>query len=94
MPALMAAICLRENHWQVHHLAADLPIAELIKMVLATSADLVVLSTASVAGTANAERAARALRRDTRGVTVLIGHSGDSLSDLRDAAVRAREKSP
>jgi acyl-CoA synthetase (AMP-forming)/AMP-acid ligase II len=28
MPALMAAACLREDRWLVHHLATDLPVAE------------------------------------------------------------------
>ena len=30
LPALMAAACLREDRWLVHHLAADLPVAEVI----------------------------------------------------------------
>ena len=44
LPALMAAACLREDHWLVHHLAVDLPVAEVIGLALEVGADLVVLS--------------------------------------------------
>ena len=46
LPALMAAACLREDHWKVHHLAADLPVSEVFRLAGEADADLVVLSTA------------------------------------------------
>src|SRR5271170_618840 len=47
LPALMATACLREDHWQVHHLAADLPVADLISLAGDAGAGLVVLSSAT-----------------------------------------------
>ena len=34
LPALMATVCLREDRWLVHHLAADLPAAEVARMAV------------------------------------------------------------
>ena len=36
LPTLMAAACLREDHWRVHHLAADLPAADVIALAADT----------------------------------------------------------
>ena len=55
LPALMAAACLREDRWLVHHLAADLPVADVIDLAVDVGANLVVLS----AATAQTARAAR-----------------------------------
>src|SRR5580693_5887098 len=44
LPALMAAACLREDRWLVHHLAADLPAAEITQMAGQVGAGLIVLS--------------------------------------------------
>jgi len=82
MPALMAATCLRENHWVVHHLSADLPTAEVSALTAAVGASLVVLSTATTGGGEHAAAAARSLRADAPDVTVLIGRPGDTLADL------------
>jgi cobalamin-dependent methionine synthase I len=86
LPAMMAAVCLREDHWQVHHLAADLPTAELIGLADDVGAGLVVLSTATTAGARAAARAAREVRQALPGARVLGGHQGDTLSRLRDLA--------
>ena len=59
MPALMAAACLRENRWQVHHLSADLPAAEISMLTETVGASLVVLSTATTSGAVYAAEAAR-----------------------------------
>ena len=82
MSALMAAACLRENHWQVHHLSADLPAAEISMLTGTVGASLVVLSTATTGGAARAAEAARAVRAAAPDVIVLIGHPGDTLADL------------
>jgi excisionase family DNA binding protein len=82
MPALMAAACLRENHWQVHHLSADLPADEIAMLTMAVGASLVVLSTATTSGAQQAAAAAPLVRTAAPGAVVLIGHPGDTLADL------------
>ena len=82
MPALMAAACLREHRWQVHHLAADLPAAEIAGLAAQVGAGLVVLSTATTAGTRSAAAAADLVRTTTPTATVLTGRSGDTLAGL------------
>src|SRR5215468_10616366 len=47
LPALMATACLREDRWLVHHLAADLPVAEVTALVKEAGAGLVVLSSST-----------------------------------------------
>jgi MerR family transcriptional regulator, light-induced transcriptional regulator len=84
LPALMATACLREDRWLVHHLAADLPAAEVAGLARQAGASLVVLSCA----TADSARAARAEAAElTRpGLRVLTGQPGDTLSELRRLA--------
>ena len=43
LPVLMATACLREDRWLVHHLAADVPVAEVVSLATDTEATLVVL---------------------------------------------------
>jgi MerR family transcriptional regulator, light-induced transcriptional regulator len=86
LPALMAAACLREDRWLVHHLAADLPVAEVIGLALDTGADLVVLSSATSQAARTARRAAREIGFSAPRLRVLAGRPGDSLSQLRELA--------
>jgi MerR family transcriptional regulator, light-induced transcriptional regulator len=86
LPALMAAACLREDHWLVHHLSADLPVAEVIRLAGHVGAALVVLSSATTAAVGLARSAAREITAAVPGVTVLTGRPGDSLYDLRAVA--------
>jgi excisionase family DNA binding protein len=82
LPALMAAACLREDRWLVHHLATDLPVAEVTRLAAAVRADLVVFSSATPAGARRARFAARdAAAADPRPLA-LAGRPGDSLHDL------------
>lgn len=82
LPALMAAACLREDRWLVHHLAADLPVAEVTRLAQDVSATLIVFSAATQAGARRARTAAReAATADPRPL-VLAGRPGDSLYDL------------
>jgi excisionase family DNA binding protein len=83
LPALMAAACLREDHWLVHHLAADLPVAEVIRLAGQVGASLVVLSTTTSAAAGLARGAAPEITAALPGVTVLTGRSGESLYELR-----------
>jgi MerR family transcriptional regulator, light-induced transcriptional regulator len=84
LPALMAAACLREDHWLVHHLAADLPVAEVTRLAGQVGAGLVVLSSSTTAGARRARDAAREITAALPGVLVLAGRPGDSLHDLRE----------
>ena len=90
LPALMAAAALREDHWHVHHLAADLPAAEVISLAADTKAGLVVLSSATVSASRLAAREARQIREALPDARVLAGRQGDTLSRLRELA-RATE---
>ena len=71
LPSLMAAACLREDHWQVQHLAADLPTEEVIGLAADTGATLIVLSSA----TADAVRTAA--RRRARSASAAAGARPD-----------------
>ena len=90
LPALMAAACLREDRWLVHHLATDLPVDEVTRLAAAVRADLVVFSSATPEGARRARFAARDVAAaDPRPLT-LAGRPGDSLRDLIRLARDAR----
>jgi len=90
LPALMAAACLREDRWLVHHLATDLPVAEVTRLAAVVRADLVVFSSATPEGARRARFAARDVAAaDPRPLT-LAGRPGDSLRDLIRLARDAR----
>jgi MerR family transcriptional regulator, light-induced transcriptional regulator len=84
--AMMAAACLREDHWQVHHLGADLPTAEVISLATETGASLIVLSSATAESVRLAAREAREIRAQLPQVRVLTGRPGDTLTNLRTQA--------
>ncbi len=94
MPALMAAACLREGRWHVHHLSADLPADEIGRLAAAVGASLVVLSTATPAGAVSADETVPSVRAAAPGATVLVGHSGDSLAALRELTLQAPADPP
>jgi len=94
LPALMAAACLRENRWHVHHLSADLPGSEIAALAAQVGARLVVLSTATTDAAGQAADAADLVRAAVPGVTVLVGRPGDSLGQLRDQAAGRLPRSP
>jgi MerR family transcriptional regulator, light-induced transcriptional regulator len=86
LSAMMAAVCLREDHWQVHHLSADLPTADVISLAAATKANLIVLSSATTEGARQAGQEARTIRERLPEARVLVGRQGDTLSRLRELA--------
>jgi MerR family transcriptional regulator, light-induced transcriptional regulator len=90
LPALMAAACLREDHWLVHHLAADLPVEEVARLADEVSASLVVLSAAMSETARAAQDAAQSIAATRPGLGVLSGRPGDSLYDLRALAGELR----
>lgn len=87
LPALMAAACLREDRWLVHHLASDLPATEVAQLADQVSASLVVLSSATDDGARRAQEEARFIAAGRPNLDVLAGRSGDSLRDLLAKAV-------
>lgn len=86
LPSLMAAAVLREDRWHVHHLGADLPVADLIELTRSAAADLVVLSAASAAAVRLAARAKREILADLPEVRVAVGRPGVTLGQLRELA--------
>jgi methylmalonyl-CoA mutase cobalamin-binding subunit len=83
LPALMATVCLREDRWLVHHLAADLPAAEVARMAVEVDANLVVLSACTADGADAARQAADEIRAAAPWLHVLAGRPGDTLTQLR-----------
>ena len=86
LPAMMAAACLREDHWHVHHLAADVPVAEVIGLAADTGANLIVLSSATSDAVQLAARETQEIREHLPDTRVLAGRPGDTLSKLRELA--------
>jgi len=82
LPALMAAACLREDRWLVHHLAADLPVEEVTRLADQAGARLVVLSTAMSQTARQAQHAAAAITATHPHLTMLAGQPSDHLYDL------------
>ncbi len=93
LPALMAMACLREDRWLVHHLAADLPVAEVTGLVEETGASLVVLSAATMEAVQRAGEEADEITRSAAGLRVLAGRPGDTLGQLREQARAALARS-
>lgn len=90
LPALMAAACLREDRWLVHHLATDLPVAEVTRLALDVRASLVVFSATTADAVPRAAAAASEITAAQPGLTVLAGQPGDSLRRLRQLARNPR----
>jgi MerR family transcriptional regulator, light-induced transcriptional regulator len=86
LPALMATACLREDRWLVHHLAADLPVAELTGLAGEAGASLVVLSSATTEAVQRAGQEADEITRSAAGLHVLAGQPGDTLGQLLQLA--------
>jgi len=82
LPALMAAACLREDRWLVHHLASDLPVDEVTRLADQVGAGLVVLSSATAETAGQADHARQAITTARPGLTVLTGRPGDRRPDL------------
>jgi MerR family transcriptional regulator, light-induced transcriptional regulator len=85
LPAAMAALALRSDRWQVHHLGTQVPTDDLIDLVRVLDADLVVLSSANVDAREATSHAAERVRSSTRS-DVIMGKPGDTLRGLLDAA--------
>lgn len=77
IPALMAALVLRDDRWKVHHLGGGLSIEETSRMAQEVSADLVVFSPMIADPTETLLAELKSVH--TR---VLVGSPGSTLSDL------------
>lgn len=84
LSALMAAGSLREDHWLVQHLAADLPAGEVGRLAHEVAARLVVLSATTEEGAERGAMEAAQLAQAHPGLLVLAGRPGESLHDLRE----------
>lgn len=81
LPAAMAALVLRADRWQVHHLGTEVPTADLIELARHVAAAVVVLSTTEPAATAVAQDVADRVRAGCSS-HVLVGGRGQALRDL------------
>ena len=81
LPAAMAALVLRADRWQVHHLGTEVPTVDLVEMARSLSAALVVLSTTEPDAAAGAQETADQIRAGCSS-HVLVGAPGTSLRDL------------
>ncbi len=88
LPTMMATVALRDNNWQVHHLGADTPSAELVRFCTEQPVDLAVLTVTGPDSIEVAEHTADALR--AAGIRTLVGGPGRTLDDLLDQASGAR----
>ena len=81
LPAAMAALVLRADRWQVHHLGTQVPTSDLVDLTRAVAADLVVLSPANSGAVDDAQLVAAEVRARTS-AHVLVGAPGAALRDL------------
>ena len=89
LPTTLAAICLREDNWLVHHLGADLPADELMRFCHRQHVDLVVLTVTVSKLRAAATRTAEQLHG--LGLRALVGGPGRSLDELQHLARHERQ---
>lgn len=85
LPASMAAVVLRADRWQVHHLGTEVPYPDLVDLAGTIGADLVVLSVTHPGAMPAAADVADQLRRfaDAR---LLVGAPGRGLGELVSTA--------
>lgn len=81
IPASMAAVVLRADRWQVHHLGTQVPTRDLVDLTGSLAADLVVLSVTTSSAVEAARSVAEALRSGTS-AEVLLGGPGLGLREL------------
>ncbi len=85
IPAAMAALVLRADRWQVHHLGIKVPTPDLVHFARGVDATLVVLSVTTPSALAETQAAADAVRAGTD-AAVLVGIPGTKLGALVTAA--------
>jgi excisionase family DNA binding protein len=85
IPASMAAVALRADRWQVHHLGTQVPTKDLLDITRTLQAELVVLSLTNPAAIDATRPIADQIRSDTD-AEVLLGAPGMRLTDLVSVA--------
>jgi excisionase family DNA binding protein len=86
LASTMAAVALRADCWQVHHLGAGVPIPDLVALAVGVGADLVVVSVTFLQAKGEAEQLAEAV--GATGRRVLVGEPGLSVRTLLREARR------
>lgn len=84
LPTMMATVALRNDNWQVHHLGADTPSAELLRFCTEQPVDLAVLTVTNPDSIEVAEHTADTLR--AAGIRTIVGSPARTLDDLLDQA--------
>ncbi len=85
LPTAMATAALRDDHWTVEHLGADMPLSEIDRFASEHPVDLIVLSATGVGAAERADRAKVELEA-THDIPVLTGGRGTTIAGLRDLA--------
>ncbi|MDA8195886.1 MAG: helix-turn-helix domain-containing protein [Actinomycetota bacterium] len=87
LPAAMASVALKSEHWTVINLGAKVPPQDLIDFAIKESADLVVLSVTMTENRKEAEETAEKLA-DAK-IPCIVGEKGTGLRELLDKAALA-----
>ncbi|MDA8277003.1 MAG: helix-turn-helix domain-containing protein [Actinomycetota bacterium] len=87
IPAAMASVALKAEHWTVINLGARVPPHDLIAFAVKERADLVVLSVTMSKHRAEADETARKLAQVN--IACIVGETGVSLRELLDRAALA-----
>lgn len=87
IPAAMAALALRADRWQVHHLGTEVPDDDLLDLARTIDADLIVLSVTNVEARPRADAIADRIRPADRPRAV-VGGAGGHLPELLAIARR------
>ncbi len=83
LPTAMAAAALREDHWHVEHLGANMPAEDLVGFCAQHEVSVAVLSVTTSAVAPVVAATAEALR--TSGTPVVVGGAGRSLAEMVEA---------
>jgi excisionase family DNA binding protein len=81
LPSTMAAVVLRADRWQVHHLGTQVPTPDLIDLVRLLAADLVVLSVVNASAVEAAAQVGAEVRTASS-AEVIVGGPGSRLAEL------------
>jgi MerR family transcriptional regulator, light-induced transcriptional regulator len=92
LPTTMAAVALRADNWNVHHLGADLPPDEIIGFCDTHDVDVAVITVTNLETRATADATATRLR--AAGTPAIVGGVGNDLTELIDLARTAAVRKP
>ncbi len=84
LPTTMAAVALRDDHWHVHHLGADIPVEEILDFCALHPVDIVVLTSTNPATHDDSCTAADRVR--SSGTPAIVGEPGRTLDELIEVA--------